>query len=117
MALALFVALAACFDMSALKDLQALSADINKQYQQPANVNLSNGGRLTVTFQNSPFEELPQLERDSLARDVARFAYSHYVRRDSLSTVSVGFQSVKGAAGFTVSRSSTPYSFDAAELH
>ena len=114
-AILLVSSIAACFDMSGLKDLAAVSTDINKHYQQPASINLS-GSSMTVTFQNSPFGDLPIPERDSLAKEVARFAYSHYARHDSLSTISVGFQTTKGAAGFTMTRSETPYSWPAAEL-
>ena len=110
------LAIAACFDMSALADLQVVASAIGQRYGQAANINLTSSGELTITFQNSPFAELPAMERDTLAREVAAFAFASYPGRENLTSVSVGFQSVHGVAGFTVSRSQVPYTWSASEL-
>lgn len=114
--LALASALAGCFEMSSLRDLQKLSAAINERYHEQAGINLTNGDHLTITFQNSKYATLPADSRQAFALDVARFAFAQYAQRDSLQSVSVGFRAVEGAAGFTLTRSEVPYSWSGAEL-
>lgn len=109
------ILLVACDAFGAVKGLLVVSSAIASAYHEQANINLT-GGKLTVFFENSHFADLPAHDRDTLAFSVARLAYSSYPARDSLETISVGFKSVKGAAGFTVSSTSVPYSWKVSEL-
>lgn len=106
----------ACSDVGELRDLRVLSASISTQYGTAASINLSNGARLTVTFQNSKYSELPDSSREDFARRVAQYAFAQYARRDSLTEIRVGFRSVRGAGGLSVSHSEVPYAWPRAEL-
>jgi hypothetical protein len=112
----LALALTACGMMGDLRDLSALQTAVAKSYGETAAVNLSNGKLLTVTFQNSKFATLDGPSRSDFARGVAVFAFTQYARRDSLTSVSIGFRSVKGAGGFTLTTTDVPYSWTATEL-
>jgi hypothetical protein len=108
--------LAACSIVGDLRELQALSAALHKRYQDVGNININNGAVLTIMFQNSSYAALPDSERAAFARGVAEFAYASYPGREKLSTVNIGFANVKGAAGFSVTRTDVPYSWPAADL-
>lgn len=108
-------ALAACGMVDEIKDLAVLSEAIGAKYGEQANISLS-GAHLTVMFQNSKFADLPASDRAQFAREVAEFSYLRFPRRDSLTRISVGFKSVSGAAGFTMTRSGVPYSWPVSEL-
>ena len=114
--LALVSVAAGCINTAELRDLQGLASAINSRYEAPAGVNLTTGGQLTITFQNSKYAALAPAAREAFARGVARFAVAHFPERDSLRVVRVGFQSVKGMAGFSVTRSEVPYSWSLADL-
>lgn len=112
----LTLTLAACGEVAELKDILALSQAIAARYEIAPSINVSNGKVLTVTFENSKYAELPAAEREQFAREVAQFTYASFPRRDSIATIRIGFRAVKGAAGFSVTRSEVPYSWPVAEL-
>ena len=113
--ISLAVLVAACGMVDEIKDLTVLSQAISTKYGEQANINLA-GGRLSVLFLNSKFADLPAGDRAQFARDVAEFSYQKFPRRDSLTRISVGFKSVTGAAGFTMTRSEVPYSWPVSDL-
>lgn len=104
----------ACAD---LKDLLSLQQGLVQEFQTSAiNVNVSNTAYLTVVFSNSANADLPETERAAFARRVAEYVRDHYAHYDQLQNISVGFASVKGAAGFHVTNTQVPYQFTPADL-
>jgi hypothetical protein len=112
---ALCVVLAACGEMAAVKGLLAVSAAVSQKYGEAPGVDL-NGGHLTVMFQNSHYKDLPAPQRDAFALAVAKLAVASYPLRDSLEGVSVGFKTVTGGVGVTITKSDVPYEWKVTEL-
>lgn len=110
------LALTACDMMGDMRELSALQTALVKRYGETTDVGLSNRDRLTVTFENSKFAKLEGTSRSDFARGVAAFVFTHYPKRDSISSISVGFRSVLGVPGFTLTKTDAPYSWTAAEL-
>ena len=110
------LALTACGMMGDVRELSALQTALAKRYGETTNVGLSNREQLTVTFENSKFATLQDSSRSDFARGVAVFVFTEYPQRDSLSSIRVGFRSVLGVPGFTLTRTEAPYSWTAAEL-
>ena len=114
LATALFGVLLGCGD---LKDIFSLQRGLAQEFQTNAiNVNLSNSAYLTIVFSNSAAASLPDSERAVFARRVAEFVRDHYPQYQQLSSISVGFASVRGGGGFSISRTDVPYRFTPAEL-
>ena len=84
-------------------------------YGEIAEISLSEG-ELGIIFENSKYAALTGSDRDKFVRGVADFAFANYARRDSLSVVSVGFNSAISAGGFSVTRREAPHSWAADEL-
>lgn len=110
------LALTACGMMGDVRELSALQTALAKRYGETTDVGLSNREQLTVTFENSKFANLEGTSRPDFARGVAVFVFTRYPQRDSLSSIRVGFRSVMGVPGFTLTRTEAPYSWTAAEL-
>lgn len=115
LAIAIGFTLSACGVLRDARDISALQSAIAAQYGETTELNLSKG-ELGVIFQNSKYSALTGSDRDKFIRAVAVFAFANYPRRDSLSVVSVGFNSVISAAGFSVTSRETPHSWTASEL-
>lgn len=112
----LLLAAAACGTVETIKDLQSLVGALQERFGESVSVNLSNGRLLTLTFVNSRIADLPGEERTRIAREAAVFALARFPGAAAVDRVEVAFQSMRGGAGVTVSRTETPMSFRAAEL-
>lgn len=101
-----------------LRDLLTLSGALQKQFGAAANVNLSNGSHLIVTFPNLPEETLKAEggDRAKLAADVAHFVKVHYAQANELNDITVAFAQVKSAGPLTMTRTDAHYSFAAKDL-
>ena len=94
------------------KDTLALSGAIQKQYGVPANVNLTNGSHLIITFQNLPQQTKgDSTDRAKFAAQVASFTKAHYAHADELDDVTIAFAQVKSAGPLTLTRTDAPYTF------
>ena len=103
----------ACGD---IKALLALQQDLMREFQT-SSVKVSLGSsRLTVVFVNSPNADLPESDRAIFARRVAEFVRDHYGAFDQLQSLRVGFETVHGVGGFSVSSSRIPYEFTPSDL-
>jgi hypothetical protein len=88
--------LAACQGMrEQLDDVMQLVTALHSQFNLPASVNVSDG-TLAVALSGEAAAKLSAADRDTLALNVARFAYAHYGHRDALSRVAVTFVSRTG---------------------
>ena len=105
----------ACAD---LEDISAFAADLQAEYNLPANVNLNNGSHLAITFQNVPEErlKLDSAGKAAFARGVATFAKAHYNGASHLQDVTVRFATVSSTGPLTITRNDAPYSFTMSEL-
>jgi len=110
------LSLTACVMMGDVRDLSALRTALAKRYGETTDIDLSNREQLTVKFENSKFADLKEPGRSDFARGVAVFVFTQYARRDSISSIKIGFRSVIGLPGLTLNRTETPYSWTAAEL-
>jgi hypothetical protein len=115
LAIAIGFTLSACRVLGDVRDVSALQRAIAAQYGEITVINLSNG-ELGIIFENSKYAALTGSDRDKFVRGVADFAFANYARRDSLSVLSVGFNSVIGAGGLSVTASEAPHSWAAREL-
>lgn len=99
-----------------LKDLFVLQQGLAGEFHSSTiNVNLSST-RLTVIFQNSRVADLPEADRAMVARRVAEYVRGHYPAEKRLESIDVGFTSVRGGGGFSISTSNVPYRFAASDL-
>jgi hypothetical protein len=110
------LSLAACVMMGDGRDLSALQTALAKRYGETTDIDLANREQLTVKFENSKFADLEEPGRSDFARGVAVFVFTQYARRDSISSIKIGFRSVIGVPGLTLNHTETPYSWTAAEL-
>jgi len=113
LALGCAVALGACADVKALIVLQR---DVRQHFGYDTHLTLTNRDALTVTFVDVPDDSLPQDRRAPFADSVAAFVATHYAGFDSLATVSVAFESERGAAGVHLTSTVTPFRFTTAEI-
>jgi hypothetical protein len=113
-ALSLLLPLAACEGMRSLLTLQqGLATEF--QWSQ-VGVNVANGTRLTVTFQNAPFGNATREARDSICRQAAEYVRDHYPGYPTLSEVAVSFASRKDYGPVNLTHSETPCNYSAREL-
>jgi hypothetical protein len=77
---------------SAVKDLIQVQRELAKKLgSNDIGVNLTNGGFLTIRLVNSPLNELPEVERNAKALEIAQVAYNNYPSHSALQSVSVNF--------------------------
>ena len=88
------------------RDMLVLRDQIAAQFhEQNVGINASTGGRITVTFTNSPLNSATGAEKQKRADEVAAFVISHY--KQPVTTVSTAFVTAKGGLGVSVSTSDT----------
>jgi hypothetical protein len=109
------VLLAGCAD---LKEIVNLAVAIQQQYKAPVNVNIHNKSHLVITFQNAPqgAVKADNSERAGLAREVAKFAITHYKKAADLEDVTIAFADVSSNGPVTITRTERPYTFSIGEL-
>jgi hypothetical protein len=85
-------------------DLLALRDQIAAEFhEQVGNVSISKGGRMTVSFINSPLNAHSSEEKQKRADEVAAFVTRHY--KQPLKAVTTVFASQKGGMGVTMTQS------------
>ena len=114
-AITVLVVVAGCAD---LKEIVNLAVDIQQQYKAPVNVNINNKSHMVITFQNAPQSAVKadNAERAELAREVAKFATTHYKKAAELEDVTIAFADVSSTGPVTVTRTERPYKFSIGEL-
>lgn len=111
------VVTAVTMSCGSIKDIMTLQMELSREFKTRAiSIDLNNNRYLTVTFQNSPFANLPTMERQARARDVAVFVRDHYPGYTHLERVSVGFAIQRKAGMLTVTQSEVPYTFTTTDL-
>jgi hypothetical protein len=104
----------ACGD---LKELLVLQQDLAREFPNSSiNVSLHGSNDLTVVFANSSNAELSEGDRAAFARRVAEYVRDHYIPYEQLQRIRVGFATVRGGGGFSLSTTSVPYAFTTGEL-
>lgn len=112
--LLLAAAALACGD---LRDIMSLEQGLVREFHEPGiNINLNVSGQLAIAFANSPAADLPDSEREAYARRVAEYVRDHFPRYDALTSISVGFTSVKRTGPLTVTNAPVPYRFTPRDL-
>lgn len=97
--------------------LDTLSSQIHEKFGEPSvSANLVNGDSLTIDLVNSNTRTRPESERQAIALDIARYAYSHFESRDRLVSVRVRFVRRWSIVVFKYSDATDLYSFEASEL-
>ena|ERR1700752_5118460 len=85
-------------------DILALRDQIAAEFhEQVGNVSVSNGGRMTVSFIDSPLHARSREEKQKRADEVAAFVSKHY--NQPLKAVTTVFATKKGGLGVTVTQS------------
>lgn len=110
----LMLATLGCADLAALSTLQhGLVARFN---EPRISINLNNHEYLSVAFVNSKLAELPDVERATLAKEVALFVRDHYNGYTSLTRITVGFRQEMKVGIVSYNATKFPYTFSTAEL-
>ena len=112
--LALCLSLAAC---EGLRGLLTLQQGLATEFQwSQVGVNVANGGRLTVIFQNAPFAHETGEARDSICRQAAEYVRDHYAGYSTLTEVAITFASRTDIGPLNMTKSETPCSYSISEL-
>ena|ERR1043165_4254299 len=101
-------ALVGCGD---LKAVALFARDVNREFQMPVNVNITNGSHLRITFRNVPDRLNDSTARSDFAYRVAQYAKSRYPKADSLKDVTIAFADVKSVGPVSVTRTEAPFVF------
>jgi Mg2+ and Co2+ transporter CorA len=100
-----------------LKEIVNLAVAIQEQFKAPANVNIINGSHMMITFRNAPqAAKSDNTDRAAIAREVARFATTHYTKAAQLEDITIAFAEVSSNGAVTVTRTERPYTFPIREL-
>src|SRR5262245_14329753 len=112
-AIAAAVLAAGCAD---LKEIVNLAIAIQEQFKAPANVNIMNGTHMMITFRSAPTgaAKSDNTDRAAIAREVARFATTHYTKAAQLEDITIAFAEVSSSGAVT--RTERPYTFPIREL-
>jgi hypothetical protein len=100
-----------------MQSLLTLQQGLAKEFEwSQVGVNLANGGRLTVIFQNAPFASETGEARDSICRHAAEYVRDHYADYAALSAIAITFASRKDYGPVNMTKSLTPCSYSIREL-
>ena len=114
----LMLSIGGCQDMfKGMGEMMALQQKLAQEFNtQNIGIKISNGTHLAVTFQNSPFSELANVEQKAKARQVAIFVRDHYVGYGKLSMISVAFIQQNRYGPVSVTKTQAAFSFKPSEL-
>lgn len=75
-----------------ISDLFPLRDALIKQYQvSDVGVQVQNGRFLSISFVNSAFNQLPRIEQETKAKEIATFAKAHYASTQKIEAIGVSF--------------------------
>lgn len=97
--------------------LIGLARQVMSEFGEPGvKVNVRDSGAMTILLVNSTLPGLDSTGRLRKATAIARYGAAHWTGTAKLTSVSVGYITTSGAPGFQMTRTETPYSFDATQL-
>lgn len=108
--------ISACGLIGEAKALLAVQNALKAAHGKEFTLSVSNGSAMSVGIVNAGSTVRESAAAAALVEAVARTAYNAYAKRDSLTSLSVGFVETVTAPGVSASRSYPPQSWSGPEL-
>ena len=99
-----------------LGELNQLRIDLTAKTACDVSLNLNNGSHLTIGLLNSPFKTLPEEQKKTLTREIARYALARYRGSGKLESIAVCFVAQKSYLVFHYTDSTDNRRYQVADL-